>query len=1029
MGSILRTARRLLVPLLLLVVCPSVRGAEPASIDFDRQIRPLLSNNCFACHGPDDKTRKAKLRLDTRDGALAGGVIVPGQASKSVLFERISSEDAEQRMPPAKSGKQLTKPQIELLRQWIDQGAKWSQHWAFVKPERPALPAVKLANWGRTPIDRFILARLEKEGLTPASEADKTTLIRRVTLDLTGLPPTLAEIDAFLADSSPDAYEKVVDRLLKSPRYGERMAVDWLDAARFADTHGYHIDSGRDMSRWRRWVIDAFNQNKPFDQFTIEQLAGDLLPNATTEQKIASGFNRNHMINFEGGAIPLEYHTAYIVDRVNTTGTVWLGMSVACAQCHDHKYDPISQKEFYQLFAFFHNVPENGLDGSKGNAAPVLKAPTPKQEKELAALNAKIKALDQRLASPDAELDGAQQEWEKTAASRKTTWTVLDPVEQKSQGGATLTKLDDKSILAGGTNPDREVYEIVLPTEQSAITGLRLEALTHKTLPHNGAGRADNANFVLTGVEIVAVSVKDAKQKQTVRLAQAEADYSQPGYEIALAIDNNPVSGWAVDGPTRRENRVAWFFPDKPFGYAGGTELRVTLRFESGFAHHAIGRFRLALTTDAHPRGPDAVPATIAAILSVAPEQRNDVQKTTLRTWYRANASPTVKQITGEKKKLEQAVAALDKQIPNTMVMQEMPAPRDTFVLIRGQYDKKGEKVTAGVPAFLPPLPKDAPPNRLGLAKWLIDPAHPLTARVIVNRYWQMYFGRGLVGTPEDFGIQGEPPTHSELLDWLATEFVQSGWDIKKLQKLIVTSAVYRQASAVKPEHLAKDAENKLLARAPRLRLQAEFIRDQALSVSGLLDDEIGGASVFPYQPSGLWEELMSRADGANWTAQTYTPSKGKDLYRRTMYTFWKRTSPPPTLSTFDAPDREICTIRRARTNTPLQALILLNDPTYVEASRKLAERMMKEAKSPEERIIYAFRLLTGRPPRDKELAVLRRVYETQLAVYQKDSARARKLLSVGESPRDEKLDAAELAAWAMVASVILNLDETITRN
>jgi hypothetical protein len=753
------------------------------AVNFDREIRPILADNCFTCHGPDDKQRKAKLRLDLRENALGhGSVIVPGQSAQSELLARITADEPTQRMPPPKTGKRLTVRQIELLRRWIDEGAKWSDHWSFVPPRRPPLPPVRDAVWVRNPIDYFVLARLEKEGLAPSPEADRTTLIRRATLDLTGLPPTPADVDAFLADTGPGAYERLVNRLLDSPRYGERMALDWLDAARFADTHGYHIDAGRDMTRWREWVIDAFNRNLPFDQFTVEQLAGDLLPNATLAQRIASGFHRNHMINFEGGAIPEEYHAAYIVDRVNTTATVWLGLTLGCAQCHDHKYDPFTQKEYYQLYAFFHNVPEKGLDGSKGNAAPLLKTPTPTQQAELDRLAAAIRQLE---------------------------------------------------------------------------------------------------------------------------------------------------------------------------GQPDGEQLR----------------------------------------------------------------------------KLRQARAALEKQIPTTMVMEEMPRPRDTFVLVRGQYDKKGEKVRAATPAALPPLPADAPANRLGLARWLVDPANPLPSRVIVNRYWQAYFGTGLVKTAEDFGTQGEFPSHPELLDWLADEFIRTGWDVKQMQRLLVTSATYRQASVVPSALRSKDPENRLLARASRLRLPAEFIRDQALAVSGLLDGRIGGASVSPYQPPGLWEELMSRQDGANWTAQTYRQSHGPDLYRRTMYTFWKRTSPPPTLATFDAPDRETCTVRRARTNTPLQALVLMNDPTYVEAARKVAERVLTEAGlTLEERITFVFRLATARRPKPIEVAVLQRVLEEQRAAYHKDARTARKLLQVGEASPDPRVNGAELAAWTVVTSMILNLDEAVTR-
>jgi hypothetical protein len=773
------------------------------AIDFDRQIRPILSENCFTCHGPDEQQRKAKLRLDTRDGAigaLRGGrhAIVPGKLAESELLARIASEDEAERMPPAKTKKRLTPQQIELVRAWIAQGAPYTQHWAFIPPSRSELPALKTNGWTRNGIDHLILARLQKDGLHLSRQAKRSALIRRVTLDLTGLPPTPQEVEAFLIDPAIDAYEKVVDRLLASPHYGERMAVDWLDAARFADTHGYHIDAGRDMTRWREWVINAFNTNMPFDRFTIEQLAGDLLPNPTAAQRIASGFHRNHMINFEGGAIPDEYRNAYIVDRVNTTATVWLGLTLNCCQCHDHKYDPFTQKEFYQIYAFFHNVPENGLDGAKGNAAPLLKVPNMKQQHALETLDRQIKEAEAK----------------------------------------------------------------------------------HKSAP-------------------------EAKQ---------------------------------------------------------------------------------------------------------------------------------------ELDKLRKARSALEAQLPSTMVMQEMPKPRDTFVLIRGEYNKKGEKVHAALPAALPPLAKGEPLNRLGFAHWLVARQQPLTSRVIVNRLWQTFFGTGLVKTVEDFGAQGEQPSHPELLDWLAAEFMDptpaplgSGgkqrWDVKHLVRLIVTSGTYRQSSVVQKELWARDPENRLLARGPRLRLQAEFIRDQALAISGLLNPEIGGASVSPYQPAGLWQELASRGDSKNWSAQFFVQSHGKDLYRRTMYTFWKRTSPPPQLVTFDAPDREVCTVRRSRTNTPLQALVLMNDPTYVEAARKLAERMMHRAKTPEERLAFAFRLATARKPNAQEVAVLTQVLQRQLERYRQDEKAARKLLAVGESAADATLPPVELAGYTMIASVILNLDETVTRN
>jgi len=821
-------------------------AADPP-VDYNRQVRPLLSNHCFKCHGPDAQQRQGGFRLDVRESALAAAEsgakpIVPSQPAKSELIRRINAADAAERMPPADENKPLSASDKELLARWIVEGAKYQTHWSFAAPVRPELPEVTDRNWPRNELDTFILARLERERLVPATEADRPTLIRRLTLDLTGLPPTLSEVDAFLADERPDAYERLLDRLLASPRYGERMAVDWLDAARFADTHGYHIDSGRDMSRWREYVIESFNRNLPYDQFTVEQIAGDLLPETgdreqDLRQKLASGFNRNHMINFEGGAIPQEYLNAYLVDRVNTTATVFLGLTVACTQCHDHKYDPLTQREFYQLYAFFNNLPENGLDGRKGNAVPLLSFPTPQQQAELDSLAAEIKAAEARVAAAESSQDPP---------------------------------------------PDAE-------------------------------------------------AVKKLK-------------------------------------------------------------------------------------------------ADVAAL----------------------------------RKRQTDAQAA----VANSMVMQEMPQPRDTFILVRGAYDKQGEKVTADVPAFLPPLPKADQQNRLSLARWLVSAEQPLTARVTVNRYWQLLFGTGLVRTAEDFGAQGELPSHPGLLDWLAVEFresgskfkvqsskledvvgpakavlstqysvpgteyaADSGWDVKQLVRSIVSSSTYRQSSQITPALRAKDPENRLLARGPRFRLQAEFIRDQALFHSGLLDGHIGGKSVSPYQPAGLWEELMSRADGDNWTAQKYKQDHGVDLYRRTMYTFWKRTCPPPTLATLDAPDRETCTVRRSRTNTPLQALVLLNDPTYVEAARKFAERILRDGgQSLDERLTFAFRSVLARQPTTAERAVLRSVYERQLARFRELPDAAKALLAVGESPADATLDPAELAAWTMVASAILNTDEAVTK-
>ena len=841
-------------------------SAATGTVDFNRDVRPILSDHCYACHGFDDQTRKASLRLDLKETALRGGksgkpAVVPGQPEASDLVARILTTDPDDHMPPADFGKPLTAAQTETLRRWVAEGAEFRDHWAFIAPESPGLPKVGDRAWPRNGIDHFVRAQLEERGMKPRPEADKPTLLRRASLDLTGLPPTPEEIDTYLADPSEGAYERVVDRLLSSSRYGERMAVEWLDAARFADTHGYHIDSARDMTAWRDWVIRAFNDNKPFDRFTVEQLAGDLLVTNSAPEPgspeadllVASGFNRNHMINYEGGAIPDEYHAAYILDRVNTTATVWLGLTMACAQCHDHKYDPLTMRDFYRFYAFFNTVPENGLDGRYGNATPVLSLADPGQRVRLQELREAAKQTEESLKEMEAKVSARQEEWE--AALR---------------------------------TPDH----------------------------------------TLSGTDTAAVRTNTAMMKI--------------------------VGTTAAERSEEDQKKLAGFFRDQAF-----------------------------------------------TALKTAREARD--QARTARDRY-------------------------DRALPTSMVMGEMEKPRDTFMLVRGQYDQKGEKVSPGTPAVLPPLPEGEPVNRLGLARWLVSPSQPLTARVTVNRYWQMYFGQGLVKSAENFGSQGDWPAHPALLDWLATEFVRSGWDVKAMQRLIVTSATYRQSSAAPRSEVEGDPENRLLARGPRVRLHAEFIRDLALQVSGLLEPRIGGESVFPYQPTGMWEELMAREDNDSFTAQKYVPSRGRDLYRRTMYTFWKRTCAPPSLGTFDAPDRQVCTVRRARTTTPLQALVLMNDPTYVEASRQLAERMMAAAPDDAGRVAHAFRLATGRLPRAAETEVLVRLYRGQLEVFRSQAGAADQLLGVGDSPRTAGLDSAELGAWTVVASAILNLDETITK-
>jgi len=1038
------------------------KGSAAQPVDFNRDIRPILSDHCFACHGPDENQRKARLRFDNKEGAFAKpGVIVPGDAAKSRLIQRVAAKDPAMRMPPQDFGHALTDKQIELLRRWIDEGAKWETHWAYLPPKHPELPKLSNAAWPRNPIDHFILARLEREGLKPSPEADKATLLRRVTFDLTGLPPTLAEVDSFLADKSPDAYERRVDQLLNSPHYGERMAMQWLDLARYADTHGYHIDSHRDMWHWRDWVIQAFNRNLPFDQFTIEQLAGDLLPNATLDQKIASGFNRNHMINFEGGAIPEEYQVEYVVDRVETTANAWMATTLGCARCHSHKYDPITQQEFYQFFAFFNTVSEEGLDGKTGNAKPFLQLPSAQQKALLDELNAAIKTKEAALS--DKEVMPLQEEWEKA---------YLAKVAASPRNGLTAHyELDGNlSDISGGYRHGRTIKGD--PTFGAGQVG--------KAVSFDGDTQVNFGNvgsFDRTDAFSLAVWLRGSSNTPISALQKIEDPQTRRGYEMffdgleligiqrrAAYLTIRLISHWpesAIQIRTRKRLALGdWHHLTLTYdgsGKAAGLKLylngqlhdaeivqdnlsgSIKTNAELSVGDKQLGQAFKGQVDDLRlynrVLGGDeieqlAIHYPVQTILSGVTGKRSKEESARLREYFLAYAAPaSFRQLHAEVKSLKKQKENLDKAIPTVMVMDEMKRPRETFVLARGDYRNKTEKVSPGVPAVLSPLPplsKDAPPSRLTLAKWLVDPAHPLTARVAVNRYWQMYFGTGIVKTAENFGSQGEPPAHPELLDWLATEFIRTGWDIRAMQRLIVTSAAYRQSSKVTPELLEKDPENRLLARGPRFRLPAEMVRDNALAVSGLLNRELGGPSVFPYQPKGLWEET---AFGDGFTAQSYPPSTGKDLYRRSLYTFWKRTVPPPSLAVFDAPDREKCTARRSVTNTPLQALVLMNDPTYVEAARVLAQRSMTEGgKDEQSRIIYAFRWATARKPSPEEMRVLRDLLQQQLAHYRRDKKAADEWLHVGQSPCDPKLDAAELAAWTTVTSAILNLDETITK-
>jgi hypothetical protein len=1069
--AIIAFAGALFCSKLLLGAAADDSKAKP--IDFNREIRPILSDNCFKCHGPDEKQRMAKLRLDTKEGAFAKpGVIVPGEPAKSKLVMRIASKDPNVVMPPPESGHKLTANQIELLTRWIAEGAQWNEHWAYVGPKRPAVPQVGNSGWVRNPIDSFILARLEKEGLKPSPEADKLTLLRRVYLDLTGLPPAPSEMDAFLADKSPDAYEKVVEKLLASPRYGERMAMQWLDLARYADTHGYHIDSHRDMWPWRDWVIDAFNRNKPYDRFTIEQLAGDLLPDATMEQKIASGFNRNHMINYEGGAIPEEYLNEYVVDRVETTATAWMGMTMGCARCHTHKYDPISHKEFYQFYAFFNNVSEKGLDGQRGNAQPFLPMPTGEEKAKREELDKAIKERVDALA--DRKVGGLEEVWGKIYEGK----TAVAPRD----GLAALYELDGslsdssgnyrhgKTIAGDPTFGAGQVGRAVSLDGQTQLSFGAADAfageLTFAVWMRPNIGKIPNLVFqkiedeqTRRGCELLfektqlfdiqrwaaplTVRLTANWPDSAVRIRTRELFYNSEWKHLAIVYDGSGRASGLKVYLNGRPAEVETIQDNLKGEIKNGAELQIGSKATGRAYSGGLDDLRLYRRMLKSEEIEDlAIRYPIFTILSGVSGKRTKEESDRLREYYLTYIAPDpLKKKHVELKALRKEKEKLEKDILTVMVMGERSVPRETYILTRGDYRNKAEKVTPDVPAVLPPLrshngangtngangaEEKALPNRLDLARWLVGPNHPLTARVAVNRYWQIYFGYGIVKTAEDFGSQGEPPVHPELLDWLATEFIRTGWDIKAMQRLIVTSATYRQSSRATPLLLEKDPDNRLLARGPRFRLQAEMVRDNALAISGLLNGKIGGPSVFPYQPPGLWEEL---AFGDGFSAQEYTQSHGGDLYRRTMYTFWKRTAPPASLATFDAPDREKCVARRALTNTPLQALVLMNDPTYVEAARALAQRALREGgKDANSRIVYAFRLATSRKPTKPELGVLRSLLDGQVSHYRGEKEAADEFVRVGESKSDEKIDDRELAAWTIVMSAILNLDEAITK-
>ena len=986
------------------------------------------------------------MRLDLPAEAFQGGdsgpAIVPGQVAASEVWKRMTSTDPSLRMPPPQAGKELKPEQLELIQKWIAEGAEYQGHWAFQPVVRPTVPAIEgVAN----PIDLFVREKLQQNGLTPSPEVSRETLIRRVTLDLTGLPPTLAEMDDYLADTSPQAYERVVDRLLTSPHYGERMTQQWLDFARYADSNGFQVDSSRQMFEWRNWVIDAFNRNLPFDQFTIEQLAGDMLPQASRDQIIASGFNRNTRLNGEGGRIAEEWFAETVIDRVETTGLTWMALTLNCCRCHDHKYDPITQAEFYQLFAFFNSVDESGvLDVEGGNSRPILKLPTPENEQKLSEFKSEVVQAETRLADLENTLPKRQEAWEDEFVQQLTghaqPWNLLSPESVRSAGGATLTKQADQSWLASGINPPNDEYTLSAPLRAGPFTGVLLEAFPDPSLPNQSLGRYENGNFVLTDIDAI-ITAPSLSAPIQAEITRAESDYDQSGWPVQAIVQDKlkrqgkNTKGWAVDGPSKREPRTALFVFSAPIAVPENATVTVVLKHDA-IGGHNMGRFRIStsgwLGETLSLQGAN-VSESLRKAITTDRTQRTAEQVIEVEDYFRKHADTLAQQAGQKLATAKKAVSDYESKIPSVMVMQELATPRDAFVLKRGQYDQPGDKVSRGVPASLPPLPAAAPVNRLGFAQWLVSGRHPLTARVWVNRAWERFFGYGLVRTTENLGSQSEWPSHLELLDWLAAEFMEPSvlapvagrpavkWDMKALQKLIVMSATYRQSAAISSPD---DPENRLLSRGPRFRLAAEAARDQALALAGLLVPKIGGPSVRPYMPAGVWDETSRYGD-----LRGYQADMGEGLYRRSLYTIWKRTAPPPSMMLFDSPAREVCTVKRSRTNTPLQALALLNEVTYTEAARKVGERMIREGGStPNERLRFGFRLTTGRLPQQDELAVMLEGWNADMARFQAAPESARQYLAVGVSQIPADLAPDQLAAYALSANVLLNLDEVITR-
>ncbi len=1014
------------------VLLTSAGPAGARDLQFNRDIRPILSENCYACHGPDKNTRKAKLRLDNAEGATADregkAPVVPGKPEASELIRRITTIDADDIMPPPKTGKKLTPEQIALFREWIEQGAKYEGHWAYQPLNRPPAPGIQNASWPLNPIDNFILARLEREQLKPSAEAGRRVLLRRVSLDLTGLPPRPEEVDRYSQSTDPHWYESYVDGLLRSPHYGEQMAMHWLDLVRYADTVGFHGDNEFSAWPYRDYVINAFNENTPFDRFTREQIAGDLLPNATARTRVASGFNRLNRMSTEGGIQDKEYLAKYAADRVRTISATWLGATLGCAECHDHKFDPYTTKDFYSMEAFFADLNEKGFypDGyGRGDWGPRLPLPSDDQIASLGAADKEVAQISSALAAiTDDHLANSQERWARKVSglekSKRLGWKNVKPISAASSQEATLTIKDDKSVRVSGKLPEYDEYTVTLPMTNGVVAALRLESLTDDNLPGNHISRAGKT-FYLSSVSVEVLRGKD-KPAGPVSLASARADVSGLGYPAPSLLDNDPQTAWSPGGgpPGRRSVVLRLAEPIK-----GGKDvtLQVHLHHLASQPRQQLGAFRFSTSEFADDGFDDlGLPKNVIEAAKIPRAKRTVAQAATLASYYRQVAP----ELTSLTHRLALAAARRDRiagQVP-TMLVSEKRDSRTMRILPRGNWmDDSGEVVQPSVPKSLGAFkPAGEKANRLDLADWLVSRDNPVTARTFVNRLWRIYFGVGLSKNLDDLGSQGEWPTHPELLDWLAAEFRDSGWDIKHVIRLIVTSRTYRQTSTSNTTLDEHDPYNRLLGHQNRFRLDAEVVRDNALAISGLLANQIGGPSIRPYQPERYYAAL-------NFPAREYVPSRDEDQYRRGVYVHWQRTFLHPSLLAFDAPGREECTANRVNSNTPLQALVLLNDPTYVEAARVFAERIMHRERDTAKRIEWAFQEALSRSPRPEEQKILAGLQAQQLSRYQKDSTAAKDLVQTGQSAPAGNLDTAELASWTAVTRAILNLHETITRN